>query len=151
MGDRFTYLGPHALRRLDLWVTAVRGTFNQPCYLVGSSLERQDYRDVDVRMPLPDDDPFVLGKMHRLPLVNLALSMWAEHDTGLPVDFQLQPQTEFDSMDGRREPLGARWGQWYIEPRTTPEEPTEDDAHRSPSLDETHSDGLASDEGDVDG
>jgi hypothetical protein len=112
MADRLTYLGPHAVRRLDLWVTAVRGTFGQPCYLVGSALQRADYRDVDVRMALPDDDPFVTGQFHRIHLVNVALSVWAQHDTGLPVDFQLQPQSEFDKYEGDpRLSLGVRWGQ----------------------------------------
>jgi hypothetical protein len=125
VSTRITFIGPHGVRRLDLWATAVRGTFRAPCYIVGSCLERPDYRDVDVRMPLPDDDPFVTGKLHRLHLVNVALSAWASHDTDLPVDFQLQPQSEFDAEDGNRVSLGSRWAQRYIGEDAKAGEPTD--------------------------
>lgn len=87
-------------------------------YLVGSSLERPDWRDVDVRMMM-DDATF----LHHFPGVNLAagtwefdpkwcllvaaISMWLSKHTGLPIDFQFQPMTHANRWHkGRRHALG---------------------------------------------
>lgn len=106
------------------------------CYHVGSSLERRDYRDVDVRF-IMDDEKFcelfdekppiimcpaqvpthyeaVHGKPFcpecrertrikehywrfecnaRWSLICISISHWLRLRTGLPIDFQIQPQT----------------------------------------------------------
>lgn len=68
-------------------------------FLVGSALERKDYRDVDVRVILEDD---VFDRLAALTDIsqgrqssfNLAFSVLGERMTGLPVDFQIQRSTE---------------------------------------------------------
>lgn len=89
------------------------------CYLVGSALERADWRDVDVRMILEDEafdrlfpdcgggtgqrwefDP-------RWIVMTVSISLWLSKLTGLPVDFQFQPQTHANKVHkGRRNALG---------------------------------------------
>lgn len=82
-------------------------------YLVGSCLEKKDYRDVDVRCILADDDferEFPKnedGLRPRFMLMCLAISAWFRHVTGLPVDFQFQKQTVANAKHrGPRNALG---------------------------------------------
>jgi len=73
-------------------------------YLVGSVMDRRDYRDVDLRTILADDEfdaHFALRPV--LDLVNTAVSTWLTERTGLPIDFQIQRMT-----DANREFLGPR-------------------------------------------
>lgn len=74
------------------------------CFLVGSSTERPDWRDVDVRFIMADDEFAILfpdagttaaSWEHdpRWLLMTAALSGHLSRVTGLPIDFQFQPQT----------------------------------------------------------
>lgn len=89
------------------------------CYLVGSSTERRDYRDVDVRYIMADEhfDRLFTGGGDRPdldPLWSLlctSIACWLQQQTGLPVDFQIQRMTqanaEYSRKDGHdRQPLG---------------------------------------------
>jgi len=90
------------------------------CYLVGSSLDRRDYRDVDVRYIMKDDAYDRLfrdgrgenGGGYLNPLWSLlcsTISMWLSQQSGLPIDFQIQRQTQANQLHpgaGRRQPLG---------------------------------------------
>jgi hypothetical protein len=71
-------------------------------YLVGSALERADWRDVDVRMIMDDADFDALfpdatdGGWEfdpRWSLLTVAISAHLSARTGLPIDFQIQRQT----------------------------------------------------------
>ena len=70
------------------------------CYLVGSSLDRRDYRDVDVRYIMYDDEydrMFKNDSGWTNPLWSLmctSISMWLSQQSGLPIDFQIQRQTQ---------------------------------------------------------
>lgn len=78
-------------------------------YLVGSVMERADFRDVDLRCILDDDDfeQRFGGQRVRLRLLNAALSEWITARTGLPIDFQFQSRTEAEQYKGRpRNPMG---------------------------------------------
>lgn len=78
-------------------------------YQVGSSLERADYRDVDLRCILDDEeyDVFIGNNTLRLGLLNAALSEWLQARTGLPIDFQFQRFTEANAQfHGRRNFMG---------------------------------------------
>lgn len=104
---RSTSLGPHDIFLLDQWGRQLYEAFGDFPYLVGS-VERgkPDWRDVDVRMI----DALDLGEraLARRTL-NVAISLWGRQVTGLPIDFQFQPDDEFHSYDGEtRNPLGPR-------------------------------------------
>jgi hypothetical protein len=77
--------------------------FGYHVYLVGSSIERRDYRDVDIRCILPDKE---YARMFGEPssasharnamwsLMCSSISLWLSRATGLPIDFQIQQQTQ---------------------------------------------------------
>lgn len=102
---RANYLHVTQHAALSHWCEWIARTFDHHPYLVGSVLYRQDWRDVDVRMILDDDefdalpcDPMVL---------NVAFSVWGQQVTGLPIDFQFQRRTEANAeFGGGRHALG---------------------------------------------
>jgi hypothetical protein len=74
--------------------------FGHVPYQVGSSIHTKEWRDVDVRLILPDDefsDRFGENPSSdtntKLAAVTLAFSALGAHMTGLPIDFQIQPQS----------------------------------------------------------
>lgn len=86
---------------------------NLGVYLVGSVLERPDYRDVDVRCILSDEDfdrmfPGVHQRSEtrtawhpRFSLLCFSISLWLRDMTGLPVEFQFQRMTQANEKYGR--------------------------------------------------
>lgn len=127
---RASYLSPHQLRRLDLACLPLRQAFpDHGPYLVGSVLERADFRDVDVRVVLVDeqwDAMFPGAKVHpdggahdgddegavRWQILCSTISHWLSDVSGLPVDFQIQRMTTANAhaaYKGKpRNPLGVR-------------------------------------------
>ncbi len=86
-----------------IWLTKfgalIYDFFGHPAYHVGSSLTGKTWRDVDVRLLLPDDEfARLFGTISssetnaRLAAVTLAFAALGEHMTGLPIDFQIQPR-----------------------------------------------------------
>jgi hypothetical protein len=85
-------------------------------YLVGSSLERRDFRDVDVRTILDDADfdrmfPGIVGnnpeRSALWSLVCTLIALYLSEASGLPVDYQIQRQTNAnEEHKGRRNALG---------------------------------------------
>lgn len=78
-------------------------------YLVGSVMERPDYRDVDVRLILTDENYDRLTDAE-WSLIGFAFSRHLAEVTRLPIDFQVQRQTEANAAypDKARTPLGLR-------------------------------------------
>lgn len=82
-------------------------------YHVGSSLRRKrGWRDVDVRLMLPDDvysahglgDPKHPQRNARWCALTMAFSALGKQMTGLPIDFQIQQQTQANAeFDDRKE------------------------------------------------
>ncbi len=61
--------------------------------ICGSSLERDDYRDVDIRVILENNHYQALSDHLDIDDLNALLSRWGQQVTGLPIDCQLQPQS----------------------------------------------------------
>jgi hypothetical protein len=111
------YIGAPACFSLELAIVPLMRSFDAiGCYVVGSCLERPDWRDVDVRMMLTDE---VFAKEFpqahdglwecdtRWLLLTTAISEYLSKRTGLPIDFQFQPQTRANRMHpGARQALG---------------------------------------------
>lgn len=101
------------LFRLDRACDIIRRGFGHPPHLVGSAEHAADYRDVDVRLILPDDEfDALFGKENRKPLwevMSASLGLWVQTHSGLPVDFQIQRMTEANEKYGGqpRNPLGT--------------------------------------------
>jgi hypothetical protein len=94
-------------------VNAAFGNFG--CYLVGSAIERRDYRDVDVRFIMDDalyDHLFRNEHGYVNPMWSLmctTISLWLSKQSDLPIDFQIQRQSTANAQHsgaGRRQPLG---------------------------------------------
>lgn len=119
------YIGAPAVFALEQacqHITAAFGGYG--CYIVGSSMERPDWRDVDVRYILPDDEFKTLfpgADLHdggggstwefdpRWLLLTVSISDWLKKVTGLPVDFQFQPQTHANARHSKpRNAVGLR-------------------------------------------
>lgn len=104
-----------------IWLTKfgviVHDYFGHVAYQVGSSLNTKGWRDVDVRLILPDDEfTEQYGRIRsceanpKLAAVTLAFAALGRQMTGLPIDFQIQPQSHanehYSQRDGHaRNPL----------------------------------------------
>jgi hypothetical protein len=103
---------------LDEFGSQVWSFFGGPPYLVGSAMYGKNWRDVDVRVILDDEEYEKMGlgdpgDPHRnekwVSLV-LAYSALGKAMTGLPIDFQIQQRTqankEYPSPEHPRSALG---------------------------------------------
>lgn len=102
-----SHVGAPKIFALELALQQVNEAFKDVgfgCYLVGSAIERADWRDVDVRMILTDEEfskLFPDAVTHsaawehdpRWLLMTISISEYLSRVSGLPVDFQFQPQT----------------------------------------------------------
>ena len=98
---------------LDEACTPLSAAFDATPYLVGTANLRGPYRDVDVRLILWDDSYDRMQAIHRaegMAFLGLAIGEYLAARTGLPIDFQIQRQTEANESHsgGMRNPLGIR-------------------------------------------
>lgn len=115
---KYNYTGAPACFALELALRQVTEAFNcTACYIVGSVLERSDWRDVDVRMIMDDEDfdkEFPDAGRHwehdaKWLLLTVSISEWLSKQSGLPIDFQFQSMTHANNQHkGRREATGFR-------------------------------------------
>ena len=109
-------LSPRQTFLLDEACKPIRQAFRTPPYLVGTASQpRGDRapRDVDVRL-IVDDELYdqlaaITNTAGLLPFLGLATGEYLAARTGLPIDFQIQRQTEANANhSGPRNPLGVR-------------------------------------------
>lgn len=101
--------------KLDQFGRECFEAFGSTAYLVGSATRTTEWRDVDVRVILPDEDfEAQVGALTRPKCLNvrwnalcLAFSARGREVTGLPIDFQIDQQTDAgERHDGIRHALG---------------------------------------------
>ena len=111
---RDCWLSPAEMSNLDHALIIVSEAFNEECYLVGSATRGREFRDVDVRVIMPDEKfnaVFGAYSGHRFnpfwSLMMAAISERLSRITGLQVDFQIQTRTHADVVytKGQRVPL----------------------------------------------
>lgn len=114
------YVGAPAIFALEQACQQINDAFGRGfgCYLVGSAIERPDWRDIDVRYIMRDEDFAALFPNAgdnwefdpRWLLLTVSISAWLKAVTaGLPVDFQFQPQTHANQRhDKARHAIGLR-------------------------------------------
>lgn len=117
--SKASYVGAPAIFALELACRQLCEAFpGFGCYHVGSSLERADWRDVDVRFIMSDEefaDLFPDAGQHwehdaRWLLLTVSISERLSKATGLPIDFQFQPQTHANEHHkGQRSALGMNF------------------------------------------
>lgn len=123
--SKVSHIGAPAVFALEQACKLLKAAFREEnetdhvgIYVVGSSLEKPDWRDVDVRMMM-DDASFLrlfpgVDVEHgtwefdpRWTLMVVAISQWMSKMTGLPIDFQFQPMTHANKRHkGDRHPMG---------------------------------------------
>lgn len=109
-------VGMPATLLLDQFADVVRGFFGEEHfpYRVGSSIHSKEWRDVDVRVILSDEeyeqmgfgDPKMPHQNAKWVALVLAFSALGKAMTGLPIDFQIQNMTEANKFEGSRSALG---------------------------------------------
>ena len=111
--ERASYVGAPHFFNLNQACLVLNSAFPGDKYLVGSSLEKRDYRDVDVRTIMDDDEfkrLFPQGGYERDPfwsIICASMSLWLSQHSGLPVDYQIQGRTfANDNFPGGRCALG---------------------------------------------
>lgn len=110
------YVGAPQIFALEQACRTINEAFDDyGCYLVGSALERSDWRDVDVRFIMPDEKFAALfpkaghfwEQDARWLLLTVSISERLSKITGLPVDFQIQPQSHANERHkGQRHSIG---------------------------------------------
>lgn len=102
--------------KLNQWGCELFDAFGEGAYLVGSATRTKKWRDVDVRVILPDDRFIALFGEKWAGVTNAKWAAWCAafaargaEVTGLPIDFQIQSQSHADRVypTGTREPLGV--------------------------------------------
>jgi hypothetical protein len=98
---RANFIGAPEFYELNEACRSIADVFGHHVYLVGSSIKKRDYRDVDVRCMLPDADfDSFFGSCQNpshnplLSLLTISISAWLKARTGLPIDFQFQRASE---------------------------------------------------------
>lgn len=114
--QRANYLPAPAAFMLNMACIPLAEAFGHCVFLVGSAMERRDYRDVDVRAMVSDEMwerlfPGVLPGSARFdPLWSIfcsSVSLYLSQQTGLPIDFQVQQQSYANTTEkGQRCALG---------------------------------------------
>lgn len=113
---RANYIGAPEMFLLNQACAPLVSAFGPHLYLVGSSLERRDYRDVDIRCILPDGDfdrlfPGAFDVNYGLcglwSVMCSSISLMLARHTGLPIDFQIQRMTQAnEEFEGQRAAVG---------------------------------------------
>ena len=108
--SRATHLLQSDLAELNAWCLRLRTMFiHETPYLVGSALSSPNWRDVDIRIMLPDETYDGLAKTVTPALLNLSVSLWGQKATGLPIDFQIQRVSDANAEhSGRRNAMGMK-------------------------------------------
>lgn len=111
--QRHNYLQMSDYRLLNEWCRLLNDMFSQDtvfgCYMVGGVLTDPNYHDVDLRLIIPDDVYAARYDDKKRKYLNLAISIWGQKVTGLPIDFQIQPQSLANERypgASRRHPMG---------------------------------------------
>lgn len=101
-------LGEPEYQRLVAACAIVEEGLHETPFLVGSALDRRDFRDVDVRVILSDEKwVALLGDGSRVRssfyvLLCMSISTYLSAATGLPVDFQVQRESWVKEEDWNR-------------------------------------------------
>ena len=107
---KVSFLTTADFARLNYACYAITEALCHTPYLVGSSVSKDEWRDVDVRSIIPDD---LFDRLFPIEgvwsLFCLGVTTHLERMTGLPVDYQVQRMSEANSKyPGPRNPIGTR-------------------------------------------
>lgn len=116
--NKTSYVGVPAIFELTMACNVLIRAYGASIYHVGSSLQRPDWRDVDLVMILSDEAferEFPNAPLHSAAwehdpkwlVLTVSLSKWLSEKSGVPVDFKFQPRSFANERhDGPRNPIG---------------------------------------------
>lgn len=112
--DRANYIGVPQFFNLNHACLIINEAFRfGSVYLVGSSLVKRDFRDVDIRAIIDDEEfkrLFPNGGYERdafWSMLCASVSLWLSQHSDLPIDFQIQSRTfANDKFKGERCAVG---------------------------------------------
>ncbi len=117
--QKVNHVGAPAIFALEMACQQVGDAFESwGIFLVGSALTNPERRDIDLRMIMDDAEfarEFPQAETHwehdpKWLLLTVSISGWLTKLSGLPVDFQFQPQTHANKYHkGPRHSLGMRF------------------------------------------
>lgn len=115
--SRVSWLDVPEFFRLDAACRPLVDAFGETSYgvyLVGSCMQKPDYRDVDVSLMMPDEKfAAMFPNKYAVLFLNAAVSEWLSARTGLRIDFKFQDTTKTNAEHkGPRNPLGIRGEQF---------------------------------------
>ena len=106
--SRATYLLVSDINKLSIFGGELKRMFPAEgvygSFLVGSALEKPEYRDVDVRTIFSDDAFKKLEKVIDIGAINHLVSVWGQQLTGLPIDYQVMAASHPDNK-GKKHPI----------------------------------------------
>ena len=109
---KVSYLTTAEFARLNFACLPIYEAFPHRTFLVGSVAETRDFRDVDIRVILDDDqfDDLFKGKPFIWSLFCLGVTELLSKTTGLSIDFQVQRMSEANERfkDKTRNPIGTK-------------------------------------------
>lgn len=111
---RANFIGAPEMFHLNNLCMILVHAFGYNNYLVGSSLATRDYRDIDIRCILDDDEfdalfPCAKGTKNpwihdaKWSLICASISEWLTKRSGLPIDFQIQRRTNANEQYPKQE------------------------------------------------
>ena len=103
--ERSHFLTPQEWHNLNTVIYQFCKGYYGSVFLVGSVLERPNYRDVDVRCITAEQFDEMVYHPPRTVL-QVAMSEWLSNRTGLNVDFQFQTEAQAEKEKGTRVALG---------------------------------------------
>lgn len=114
---KISWLDTASFTRLNHACRIVTESLGHAPYLVGSAVDMEKegvYRDVDVRSILTDEEfDHLFPKESVWSLFCLGVATYLQAVSGLPVDFQVQRQSEANAKyGGPRNPIGTP-GRWF--------------------------------------
>lgn len=127
--DRANFIGAPEFFDLNQACRVIVDAFGHGLYLVGSSTVRRDYRDVDLRFIMDDDDFDRLfpessngsGAPHldaKWSLLCSSISLYLARHSGLKIDFQFQRRTQANAMFPKQ--IRHAMGLFYARKPVTP-------------------------------
>lgn len=129
---RANYIGAPEAFHLNNLCTMLNEAFGFNNYLVGSSLTKRDYRDVDIRCIMDDEEfdtlfpdskrnPDAGSWVHdaKWSLICASISEWLSKRSGLPIDFQIQRRTQANEQYPSPEHLRNAMGLFIHEANRT--------------------------------
>lgn len=105
MSERAHYLTTTEWFNLNTCIQPICKVFGYQVFLVGSSIHRREFRDVDIRV-IHEKFDGIIDNPHGRKVVGMMMGEWLSNRTGLTIDLQIQTMEEANEYTGPRLAMG---------------------------------------------